>query len=44
MKNDAKAPLAKLKVDGGVTNSSLMLQIQVKLKGTREKKLNYNLG
>lgn len=29
MHNDAGSPLTKLKVDGGVTNSKLMLQIQV---------------
>jgi len=33
MHNDAKSPLTKLKVDGGVTNSLLMLQIQADLLG-----------
>lgn len=33
MHNDAGSPLTKLKVDGGVTNSKLMLQIQADLLG-----------
>lgn len=33
MHNDAKTPLSKLRVDGGVTNSLLMLQIQADLLG-----------